>query len=143
MVKEAAIVAATKVHDVCWNAMRSVWQPSFGGEDGVPHLLSLLKPSASSVTRHQPLIIGSAVAPALRCHAAAGKTRRRRRPIRRRPRPEGLMGRPQSAGLARWSTEWARLAARVASMAAARKMQKRHSPVAKGVPMGAFVPGYL
>ena len=104
--------AATKVHDICWNATRSAWlHPSFGGEDGVQHLCSLLKPSALPDRRHQPLIIGSAVAPALRCHAAAVKTRRRRRPVRRRPRPEDLMGRPQSAGLARWSGGWARRAA--------------------------------
>ena len=105
--------------------MRSVWlQSFFGGEDGMLPLCSLSKPSALSDRRHQPLIIGSAGTPALRRHAAAGKTRRCRRPMRRRPRTEGLMGRPRSAGLARWSAEWARLAARVASMAA---VQKRHS----------------
>ena len=87
----------------------------------MPHLCSLLKPSALPDRRHQPLIIGSAVAPALRCHAAAGKTRRRLRPVRRRPQPEDLMGRPQSAGLARWSGGWARLAAWEASIAAARE----------------------
>ena len=112
MVKEVAIVVATNVHDVCLSATRSAWlHPSFGGEDGVPHFRSLLKPAALSDRRHQPFIIGSAVAPAMWRHAAAGKTRRRRRPVRRRPRPEDLMGRPQSAGLARWSGGWARRAA--------------------------------
>ena len=76
MVKEVAIVVATNVHDVGWKATRSAWlHPSFGGEDDVPHLCSLLKPSALPDRRHQPLIIGSAVAPALRCHAAAGKSK--------------------------------------------------------------------
>ena len=73
MVKEVAIVVATNVHDVCLNATRSAWlHPSFGGEDGVPHLHSLLKPPASPDRRHQPFIIGSAGALAMRHHAATG-----------------------------------------------------------------------
>ena len=30
VVQEVAIVVATKVHDVCWNAMRSVWLQPWG-----------------------------------------------------------------------------------------------------------------
>ena len=102
MVKEAAIVMATNLHDVCCNATISAWlHPSLGGEDGVLHLHSLLKPSALPDRRHQPFIIGSAGALAMRHHAATGKARRDRRPMRRRPRPEYTMGRHQSAGQTR------------------------------------------
>ena len=116
VVKEAEIVVATNVDDVCWKATKSAWlHPFFGGKDGLPHLRSRLKPAALSDRRHQPFIIASAGAPAMRLHAAAGKTRRRRRPMRRRLRPEGLVGRPQSAALARWSGGSAPRAAREAA----------------------------
>ena len=127
VVKEVAIVVATKVHDVCWKATRSAWlHPSFGGKDGVPHLRLLLKPAALPDRRHQPFIIASACAPAMRCHAAAGKNGRRRRPMRRRLRPEGLVGRPQSAALARWSGGSAPRAAREAASARWRSVPIAH-----------------
>ena len=66
---------ATKVHDVCWNAMRSVWlQSFFGGEDGMLPLSSLSKPSALSDRRHHGR--SSSAAPAL---LHCGATRRRAR----------------------------------------------------------------
>jgi hypothetical protein len=127
VVKEVAIVVATNVHDVGWKATRLAWlHPSFGGKDGVPHLRSLLKPAALPDRRHQPFIIASACAPAMRCHAAAGKNGRRRRPMRRRLRTEGLVGRPQSAALARWSGGSAPRAAREAASARWRSVPIAH-----------------